>query len=705
MTPVAPLKTLVEIIMIAPGKNAKAFRVHCAEMLTRVFARDMAATAPLPKGADAPPESIPPTEDVDVPLPEDAASSSTSQDNTVDMTNAQAECEQRCLSYQHVMDSLRRVKQSDIRNNKGVEYMGFGKVEQPKSETGNDEPAVVTEVEPSEEVQEVPVTTEEEPVDDSQQDTVININVAVRTPLGKELQIENRDEDGFFRRKGIFAAWDTAYYATKDMDETIVSLKLVKSNVYKTDKTTGAWISPALARGMAKKAGLTDQQIREAFDPEDAVPKPNQPQLDGLAGKLLVQARKVRPCVPGHARALEFVRSLGGMVIRAHGSFIDASLLLKSVDKFWSHFWESESHKQFFSALLKKRQAVWSDLVIFQGPNGIFVPPRKSQDAQTHVWDVDVRRVTGIWVEGALGIKMASWGNKPFEVEVCDLVLRHMQGHLSAEELSATQTLLNAFKGDAQNTDARNAPAHDNAPMHDALTARQRGVVWESGGDDTHDEVTVVFGHTLLKVVNPRLDMDVPPGFGHREVFYLLFHGLNTVLGVPLWELGCTQDMQDRMSKGHSRTPFPTARIVIMFATDKSPSKLIETPAKRTHFKDLLTKIDSNTEVFHASKAVTIQRVKDLYNKRAHMIVDTYVDTELGLDEHPFTGAKHALGNAQLVMAREETVRMKEREATIRSQEETKRALLQTKRALLETKRALVTQGYSVGDMERILAM
>ena len=39
-TPIASLKTLLEIVMIAPGKIAKTFRTHCAETLCRVFAGD-----------------------------------------------------------------------------------------------------------------------------------------------------------------------------------------------------------------------------------------------------------------------------------------------------------------------------------------------------------------------------------------------------------------------------------------------------------------------------------------------------------------------------------------------------------------------------------------------------------------------------------------------------------------------------------------
>ena len=127
-TPGAPLRTLVEIIMIAPGKNAKAFRVHCADMLARVFVGDMAATAPLSKGADAPPEPIPPTEDADTPLPEDVIPLSPPQDNTVDPEHSQAECEQGCLSYNHVMDSIRRVKDTDIKDGIGQECVGYGRV-------------------------------------------------------------------------------------------------------------------------------------------------------------------------------------------------------------------------------------------------------------------------------------------------------------------------------------------------------------------------------------------------------------------------------------------------------------------------------------------------------------------------------------------------------------------------------------------------
>jgi hypothetical protein len=39
-TPVAPLKTLLQIVQVVPGVPAAQFRIHCSEMLCRVFAGD-----------------------------------------------------------------------------------------------------------------------------------------------------------------------------------------------------------------------------------------------------------------------------------------------------------------------------------------------------------------------------------------------------------------------------------------------------------------------------------------------------------------------------------------------------------------------------------------------------------------------------------------------------------------------------------------
>jgi hypothetical protein len=122
---------------------------------------------------------------------------------------------------------------------------------------------------------------------------------------------------------------------------------------------------------MVRKAGLGESEIEKAFRPEGVEPCAAQPQLEGSAGDLLTKARKARPGVPGHVRACEFVKSLDGMVLRAHGRFIDATLLLRSMDKKWVKFWESLSNKAFFGALLEKRNVSWSEMIIFGTPSNI----------------------------------------------------------------------------------------------------------------------------------------------------------------------------------------------------------------------------------------------------------------------------------------------------------------------------------------------
>ena len=284
-------------------------------------------------------------------------------------------------------------------------------------------------------------------------------HVPVKTTLqlsnGRSITLQNREVDGRFRRADILKAWTSEYFGKKAMSEQIEALGREPDHV--VYDTTGAWVSPALARAMAKTAGLSDSQVHQAFNPEGVEAVSPQPQLEGEAGGMLTKARVLRPRVPGVRRSVEFVKSLDGMILRVHGRYIDASLLLKSVHKHWSEFWSVDANVMFFDALMNKRAMPWSDLVIFETSNGIFEDPPEISSAAgisrgVQKWteilqNVDMSKVTGIWVDFGLGVKMASWANKKFEVEVYDLVVRYMQNQISSAELDATQSLLSRFKG------------------------------------------------------------------------------------------------------------------------------------------------------------------------------------------------------------------------------------------------------------------
>lgn len=276
------------------------------------------------------------------------------------------------------------------------------------------------------------------------QPTVTMVDVVVPVSNGRSIVLQNRESDGYFRRVGIFKAWTSEYYGKKAMAEQIKSLGGSQGDYVTCDYTNVAWLSPVLAREMAKAAGLSDSQVTEAFRPKKVNGSVHQPQLEGAAGELLSRARSSRPRPPGIRSSIEFVKSLDGMILRAHGRFIDATLLLKSANKKWARFWEVRANTHFFDALLNKRNAVVQDLVIFEISEGgtYSHPPQKS----AIFWNVDVETIKGIWVDFGLGVKIASWANPAFDVEACDLVVRYMQDQISLDELDATQSLLSRFK-------------------------------------------------------------------------------------------------------------------------------------------------------------------------------------------------------------------------------------------------------------------
>ena len=175
----------------------------------------------------------------------------------------------------------------------------------------------------------------------------------------------------------------------------------------------------------------------------------------------------------------------------------------------------------------------------------------------------------------------------------------------------------------------------------------------------------------------------------------------------------------------------------------------LEDPAKKSVFFDLLTKIDTKTEMFNASKNVMVQRVKELYGICAHVIADTFVDPELGLGPSidcplfvadamvtsrtmatatsPMAPKRSARGEYDTVdddvdvssndmdiehSCRDErhldrlevSKRVYYVEDTKRVIEDTKREVERevTKRELLELKKAMVLKGYSVADIDRL---
>ena len=522
-----------------------------------------------------------------------------------------------------------------------------------------------------------------------------------------------------------------------------------------------------LAKKMLERAGMDAGTINSLFCPPGVASRPigGQPALDGDHGKMLSAARVLRPLVPGHVAAVEFVAALDDMVIRASGRFVDATLLMKSVGKEFGDFWNHAGNKAFFEALVEKRRVDWSCLIILDGAKDIFRYSGISQNTPKDM-DFDLDVGNGVWVDYALGVKMAIWANKRFEVEVCDLVTRYMRGQLSITEIDATQALLTQFTepiDDASVDEAERAPL--SAKSSSALSARERGIVWgvdvpssEYFARLSAEDIVMVFGHPYLRVITPTRDACIPPGFGHRQVFYILFRGFSVRTGLPLWELGCTNDLDRRLPE-HARAPFPTARIAILIATTACAGKDIEDPAKKSIFADLLTKIDTKTEVFNASKDDMVQRVKELYGTCAHVIASTFVDHELGLGpcvDGPLVAmsshASHAtesvhataspvakrgeheraaqgayemtddnvevsVNNMEIERSRREdlhldrlevTKRLYFVEDTKRLAEETKREVereitkRETERRLFDLKNSMVLNGYSIMDIERL---
>ena len=329
---------------------------------------------------------------------------------------------------------------------------------EPRSRETSEPPAQAPSEPRSRETSEPHAQAPSAPPSDASPEPIYPTNVTLDTPNGKKITIESRQVDGFLRKTGIFRAWESEYFAKKAMAEVIRDNGFAKKDVYGSERKYGAWLAPILARAMARKAGLSESEIEGALRPEGVEPYAVQPQLEGRAGNLLTTARKVRPGVSGHVNVREFVQSLDGMVLRAHGRYMDASVLLNSVGKQWSHFLELPSNTEFFEALVKKRGVPCSDLIIFETISGVVNTPEKSevqQNPKQFLHSIDPRQLTGLWVDFGLGVKLATWANKRFEVEVCDLVVRYMTSQVTSDELDATRTLLASHQagneaGDAQ---------------------------------------------------------------------------------------------------------------------------------------------------------------------------------------------------------------------------------------------------------------
>lgn len=283
-------------------------------------------------------------------------------------------------------------------------------------------------------------------------DRVYHIDVTLKSPTtDREFKLQNREPDGWFRRSAIFKAWTSDYHAKKALDEVVRKQGFsVDDDVAAGEKSSGAWLSPKLARALAIKTGLSEEEVDRALSPtEDAETFVDQPTLEGQNGKLLERARQRRPLVTGHARACEFVKSLDGMILRAHGRFVDATLLLKSVGQKWKDFAFNQSTLEFLRALMQKRQVPISELIVFEtGP--IIIGGAKSPPVKKWLESHQNVQTSGIWVDFGVAIKLATWANPRFEVEVCDLVVRYVTSQVSADELDATRTLLSTFQAPAE---------------------------------------------------------------------------------------------------------------------------------------------------------------------------------------------------------------------------------------------------------------
>ena len=441
--------------------------------------------------------------------------------------------------------------------------------------------------------------------------TYVPVRATTDVPFGRgSICVENRDIDGWYRKSGISKAYKTDYAANNAMDAIVSAMGVAKGDVCDSgmgSRRLGTWISLDLAKKMLETAGMDAHAIHIAFCPPGVAPRPigGQPTLDGEHGKMLNAARVLRPVVPGHTVAVEFVSALDGMVIRANGRFVDATLLMKSSNKEFGDFWDNAGNKAFFDALVEKRQVAWTSLIVLDGSTstsnrtpGIPQVFKKSRiqdggssdgpsemDNGSAPFHWDIQAGGGVWVDYALGVKMATWANKRFEVEVCDLVTRYMRGQLSSDEIDATRTLLTRFAEPVDGTSAdgadQTASSAASSSMRVALSARERGIAWSVDsipGDHVAqiapEDTVMVFGHPYLRVTTPMRDAFIPPSFGHRQLFYIIFRGLSVRTGMPLWELGCTNDMDRRLPE-HARAPFPTARIAILMATTACASRTL----------------------------------------------------------------------------------------------------------------------------------
>jgi hypothetical protein len=245
---------------------------------------------------------------------------------------------------------------------------------------------------------------------DEDRGTYIPTNITFEVEFGRKVvTVENRDLDGWYRANGFYKGFDTEYAAKKEIDTIIAEMNSTSDRLFVSSTNLGAWVAPTMARALARRTGLSDEQITRAFEPQGKEPRRigSQPVLDGELGTMLQHARQSRPLVPGCHVETEFVRCVDGAIVRTSGRYLDATLLFRSSNTTWKDFWSSQSHRTQLVKLAAKRRVAINDLIV----------PQTRTSERTRSSSVGDRlslqgSVTGMWVDNDIGDKMVDWATQ-----------------------------------------------------------------------------------------------------------------------------------------------------------------------------------------------------------------------------------------------------------------------------------------------------
>lgn len=221
-------------------------------------------------------------------------------------------------------------------------------------------------------------------------------------------------------------------------------------------------------------------------------------------------------------------------------------------------------------------------------------------------------------------------------------------------------------------------------------------------------QIVQVHGRRFLREPDVQASAVVPPGFQHRQCFYIAYHTFDVDLRQPIWSYGWTADAGTRFPQHITQYGFPTSRPAVVMSTGDCHAKAVEDCAKKM-FKPFHLRVGKCTESFACDAAQMCAIAHDVFNWSRTIVNDTWVDSSIRemappnvLDTPPF--AKCDPPGIALALAQQETrrIEIREVEATKREVEVTKREVEVTRRARIQAVTTLAAGGM---DTTAIIAL